>query len=145
MNPERARLLASRAHAGQVQPTGEPLIEHVRRVAVATPEFARPVAWLHEVLEWTTVSEEELLAEGVSEDELRALRLLTRTLGRGSESGYMAHMTMIARADGPAGVLARTVKMSDLKDRLVHPGSGTGGPRPPYERALRLIRTTGAA
>jgi hypothetical protein len=145
VNPERARLLASRAHAGQVQPTGEPLIEHVRRVAVATPEFARPVAWLHEVLEWTTVSEEELLAEGVSEDELRALRLLTRTLGRGSESGYMAHMTMIARADGPAGVLARTVKLSDLKDRLGNSGPAAGGSRPPYERALRLIRAAGAA
>jgi hypothetical protein len=61
-----------------MQPTGEPLIDHVRRVAVATPEFARPVAWLHEVLEWTSVSEEELLAEGVSDDELRAraLRLI---------------------------------------------------------------------
>ena len=73
------------------------------------------MAWLHEVLEWTSVSEEELLAEGVSDDELRALRLLTRTLGRGSESAYLAHITMIARAGGPAGVLARTVKVSDLK------------------------------
>ena len=145
MNVEQARLLASRAHSGQLQPTGEPLIEHVRRVAAATPEFARPVAWLHEVLEWTSVSEQELLAEGVTDEELRALRLLTRALGRGSESGYMAHTTMIARADGLAGVLARTVKLSDLKDRLGHPGPGTGGSRPPYEQALQLIRAAGAA
>lgn len=145
MNFERARLFASRAQRGQVQPTGEPLMDHIRRVAAATPEFARPVAWLHEVLEWTLVSEEELLADGVSDDELRALRLLTRTLGRGSESGYLAHVTMIARAAGPAGVLARTVKMSDLEDRLRHPGPGTGGSRPPYGRALRLIRDSRVA
>ena len=120
-------------------------MEHVTRVAAATPEFARPVAWLHEVLEWTSVPEEELLAEGVSDDELRALRLLTRTLGRGSESGYLSHVTMIARADGLAGMLARAVKVSDLKDRLRHPGPRLGGSRPPYERALRLILESPAA
>ena len=52
---------------------------------------------------------------------------------------------MIARADGPAGALARTVKGSDLEDRLRHPGPGTAGSRPPYERALRLIRAAEAA
>ena len=86
-----------------------------------------------------------MLAEGVSDDELRALRLLTRTVGRGSESAYLAHVTMIARADGPAGVLARTVKVSDLEDRLRHPNPETGGSRLPYERALRLILAAGAA
>jgi hypothetical protein len=145
VNVRRAQLLAERAHRGQLQPDGEPLIAHVRRVAAATPEFARPVAWLHEVLEWTTVAEEQLLAEGVSDGELRALRLLTRTVGRGSESGYLAHVALIARAGGPAGVLARTVKVSDLRDRLRHPGPGTNAQRPPYEPALRLILAAGVA
>lgn len=139
MNLARAQLLATRAHRGQRQPTGEPLIAHVRRVAAATPEFARCVAWLHEIFEWTSVSEQKLLAYGASDDELRALRLLTRTLGGTSESSYLAHITMIARASGPAGVLARAVKVADLEDRLRHPGPGTGGSRLPYERALRLI------
>ena len=103
------------------------------------------MAWLHEIFEWTSVSEEKLLADGASDDELRALRLLTRTVGGASESGYMAHVTMIARANGPAGVLARAVKVSDLEDRLRHPGQDTGGPRPPYERALRLILAAEAA
>jgi hypothetical protein len=145
VSPARAQLLATRAHRGQRQPTGEPLIAHVRRVAAATRQSARPVAWLHEILEWTSVSEEKLLAYGASDDELRALRLLTRTLGGSSESGYLAHVTMIARADGPAGVLARAVKVSDLEDRLRHPGPGTGESRPPYERALGLILAAEAA
>ena len=145
MNLARAQLLATRAHRGQRQPTGEPLIAHVRRVAAATPEFARCVAWLHEIFEWTSVSEEKLLAYGASDDELRALRLLTQTLGGGSEASYLAHITMIARANGPAGMLARAVKVSDLEDRLRHLGPGTGGSRPLYGRALRLILAAEAA
>jgi hypothetical protein len=145
VNLAPAQLLAKRAHRGQRQPTGEPLIAHVSRVAAATPEFARPVAWLHEIFEWTSVSEEKLLAYGASDDELRALRLLTRTLGGGSEASYLAHITMIARANGPAGMLARAVKVSDLEDRLRHLGPGTGGSRPLYERALRLILAAEAA
>jgi hypothetical protein len=52
---------------------------------------------------------------------------------------------MIARADGPAGVLARTVKVSDLNDRLRHPGPAAGGSRFPYERALARILAAEAA
>jgi hypothetical protein len=145
VNLAPAQLLARWSHRGQRQPTGEPLIAHVSRVAAATPEFARPVAWLHEIFEWTSVSEEKLLAYGASDDELRALRLLTRTLGGGSEASYLAHITMIARANGPAGMLARAVKVSDLEDRLRHLGPGTGGSRPLYGRALRLILAAEAA
>lgn len=50
---ERARELAHRAHAGQVDKAGRPYIEHVARVAAAVsddPE-AEAVAWLHDVLE----------------------------------------------------------------------------------------------
>ena len=49
----RARELAHRAHAGQVDKAGRPYIEHVARVAAAVaddPE-AEAVAWLHDVLE----------------------------------------------------------------------------------------------
>lgn len=50
---ERAKELAHRAHAGQVDKAGRPYIEHVARVAAAVsddPE-AEAVAWLHDVLE----------------------------------------------------------------------------------------------
>ena len=136
---EQARLVAFRLHRGQVEPGGAPLIAHVRRVAVGTPEFARPVAWLHEVLEWTAVAEEELLANGVSDDELRALRLLNRSTAHGSLDGYLAHIAMIARADGHAGKLARSVKLADLEDRIRHDHRQADGSRLPYEEALETI------
>lgn len=50
---ERAKALAYRVHAGQVDKAGRPYIEHVARVAAAVagdPE-AEAVAWLHDVLE----------------------------------------------------------------------------------------------
>jgi hypothetical protein len=139
LDVERARMLALRIHRGQLEPGGAPLIAHVRRVALATPEFARPVAWLHEALEWTSVAEEDLLAANVSEVELRALRLMNRSTARGSHDGYLAHIEMIARASGRSGRLARSVKVADLKDRIRHDHRQADGSRLPYESALELI------
>lgn len=50
---ERAKELAHRAHAGQVDKAGRPYIEHVARVAAAVADdpLAEAVAWLHDVLE----------------------------------------------------------------------------------------------
>lgn len=49
----RAKELAYRAHAGQVDKAGRPYIEHLSRVAdaVADDPEAEAVAWLHDVLE----------------------------------------------------------------------------------------------
>lgn len=49
----RAKALAHRAHAGQVDKAGRPYIEHVARVAaaVAYDPVSEAVAWLHDVLE----------------------------------------------------------------------------------------------
>lgn len=58
---QKAKDLAHRAHAGQVDKAGRPYIEHVARVAAAVsddPE-AEAVAWLHDVLEDCPGYEEE--------------------------------------------------------------------------------------
>ena len=139
MRVERARRIAERAHGGSLEPTGEPLIAHVSRVAKASPEFARPVAWLHEVFERSSIREEELLASGLTDEELRALRLLTRSTESRSEAGYVAHIDLIARSSGSAGDLARIVKRVDLEDRLQHPHRRADGWHPPYQFALALL------
>ena len=97
------------------------------------------VAWLHEVFEYTTISEEALLAEGVATDELRALRLLTRDNASRADSIYLAHIELLARARGPGAGIARSVKRADLADRVLHPATRTGGWSPPYERGLALL------
>jgi hypothetical protein len=137
----RARRIAERAHRGSIEASGDPAIAHVRRVAEASPVFAQAVAWLHEVLENSSVTEEVLLAGGlgITDEELRALRLLTRFSDSRSEEDYLAHIGHIARASGSAGEVARTVKRQDLGDRLGHPNLRPDGWHPPYRAALALL------
>jgi hypothetical protein len=102
MDADRAQALAETLHCGQREASGVPLLDHIRRVAAAVPGDARALAWLHEALEHTPVSAEALLAEGLSLDELRGLRLLTRDKSSRSKARYLAHVKLIARAEGRA-------------------------------------------
>ena len=144
MDPDRARALAERLHRGQRHRDGTRLIDHVRRVASAVPADARVVAWLHEALEHTAITEEALLADGVSRDELRAIRLLTRDLDLRSDEAYLAHVERVARARGPGADLARTVKRADLADRAHHASGNGAGWSPPYGAGLDVLHS-GAA
>ena len=140
MSAERARALAEALHQGQSDPGGAPLIDHVRRVAAAVPGDARVAAWLHEALEYTSISEHALLAEGLSREGLRALRLLTRHRDSRSDTIYLAHIEMIRRASGPGADIARTVKRADLADRTLKPPTRADGWSPPYELGLQILR-----
>lgn len=139
METARAQDLAERLHASDREDDGTPLLHHIRRVAgLATPE-ARPVAWLHEALGWTAVTEQELLLEGLDDDELRALRLLHMTTVPRTARAYLAHLELVARSAGESGRLARLVKIGDLRDRLAHPLAGNDGWSPPRARGLALL------
>jgi hypothetical protein len=139
MQIERARLLAERLHADDYEEDGSALLEHIRRVAGQVDADVQVVAWLHEVLEWTAVAEHELLGEGLDGEELRALRLLHRAPDAHSDGVYLAHVTLIARAAGRSGRLARRVKVADLQDRCLHPRVRADGWSPPYASALALL------
>ena len=97
------------------------------------------VAWLHEVLEYTAVTEETLLANGLAAEELRALRLLTRNNDSRADTTYLAHIELLARAAGPGASMARCVKRADLADRAAHPARRADGWTPPYELGLQLL------
>ena len=140
MDANLARLTAERLHAGDREEDGTPLLWHIRRVASSVPAEAQTAAWLHEALEWTAVSEQALLEEGLTSDELRALRLLHRAHASRAEDAYLAHIRLIANAAGPSGRLARLVKIADLEDRRLHPRVRGDGWAPPYARGLDLLR-----
>jgi len=101
-----ARRFAERVHAGGTDRYGVPLLDHVRRVAAAVSPEARTVAWLHEVLEFSDVTAGELRAAGATEDEVGAVRLLTRDP---DGDAFEAHVARIAAAPGRSGELARIV------------------------------------
>ena len=136
---EAAQGLAERVHAGSLDRYGLPLVDHVRRVAAGVPAEARAVAWLHEVLEYAAVSEDELRAADASEAEIGAIRLLSRDHG-GDDAAYLAHIEQIARAPGDAGRLARIVKQVDLVDRATHRATDPEAPAPPpHLKALDVL------
>jgi hypothetical protein len=142
IDTDRAQALAKRLHEGQRDADGAPLIDHVQRVAAAVGPDARVVAWLDEVLERTSVSEQALLEEGVSTAQLRALRLLTRDRESRSKASYLGHIELIAEARGDGAGIAREVKQADLEDRVRNRRTQTRGWAPPYQLALDVLRRT---
>lgn len=105
---DRAVQIAATAHAGQVDKQGEPYLLHVLRVALAVSDpDARIAAVLHDTVEDTDVTFEELEAEGFSPAVVEAVRLLTRTRGA-------PYADYVIRLKGNR--LARLVKLSDLAD-----------------------------
>jgi hypothetical protein len=139
LDAHRAQALAETLHREQRDAGGAPLIEHVRRVATAVPGESRVVAWLHELLEHTSISEAALLMEGLTMAELRALRLLTRDKDSRSSAIYLAHIELLARARGPGASIAQSVKRADLIDRVRHRSIRPDGWSPPYELGLEVL------
>ena len=111
---EVAHAAARRIHAGQISRSGEPLIEHVERVAHALPTELRGLAYLHEVLKRADGAMEEVRELGLNEIELAVLIPLTRR----PDETCRAYVMRIARADRKAGRIARAVKLADLDDHL---------------------------
>jgi hypothetical protein len=116
MDPTTARGIARSSHADAFDRFGERMIDHVERVAAAVAPEVRAIAFLHDVLEHSPTSLADLRAAGLTPLELEALELLTRAPGE----SYEAHTLRIAHAPGPAGALARAVKLADLDDHLGH-------------------------
>lgn len=110
MTYEDALEIALRAHRGQKDKVGEPYIRHVVRVAERVDgDDARVVALLHDVLEDTDHTSDDLRAAGVGEPLLGALELLTRR----DDEEYDAYVAEIA-----ANPLARAVKLADIADNV---------------------------
>ena len=106
---ELAESLARRVHHGIKDKSGAPYIDHPRRVAAKLAEpRAQVVAWLHDVLEDTETSEDELRVQfdGTIMDAVVAL---TKIEGEAPESYYAR-----VRANG----LALQVKLADIHDNL---------------------------
>jgi hypothetical protein len=133
MEANTAQAIASQIHAGQHDRFGEPIVAHLARVAAAVPPDAQGAAWLHDAIERTRVSVDELRDAGLTPTEIEALALLSRT----PAESYELYALRIAFAAGEAGRLARTVKLADLDDHIAHTSPPLDAP--PYRWARRHI------
>ena len=142
MPTTEARAIAERAHRWQVEPSGRPFIDHVRRVAGSVPAEAASVAWLHDVLEWTDLAEDDPALACLAPHERGALALLTRH-GGDDDDRFLSHLWGITVAPGAAGRIARAVKRADMQDRLRHPRDPGAAWKPPYTHALEVLALGG--
>ncbi len=105
---EKALQIAARAHEGQQDKHGQPYILHPLRVMNAVDdETAKVVAVLHDVVEDTSVTAEDLRREGFDEAVLAAVECLTHRHGE-----TYADYVVRCKADS----IARRVKLADLED-----------------------------
>jgi (p)ppGpp synthase/HD superfamily hydrolase len=100
--------LARRAHAGQTDKAGLPYIEHPLRVMHRLGgEHEQMAAILHDILEDTPITEQDLRAAGCPEPVIAAVRALTKHPGEPLEDS-------MARA--AASPIAQAVKRADIAD-----------------------------
>lgn len=133
---ERAIAIAQQQHAGQVDKAGRPYIEHPMRVMESMSNDAeRIVAILHDVIEDTDLTLDQLAAEGFPGDVLDALDSVTRREGETYEA-------FVGRAAGNA--IGRRVKYADLRDnadlrRIPAPTAADLARTAKYERAMAQL------
>lgn len=107
-----AEALATIAHSGQVDKSGRPYRNHLERVAsrLGPDTHSIIVAWLHDVIEDTEVTEQcirSVIGESVADDVL----VLTRRDGE-------TYKDYIARVCAHGSVEVCRVKLADLHDHL---------------------------
>ena len=109
---EDALRIALKAHEGQKDLDGNPVILHPMAVAVAGRNREEQVAGLlHDVVEDTGMTFDELLRLGVDETIVDALRLLTHT----DDMTYEEYVNRIATSGND---IALHVKYNDLQHNL---------------------------
>nr|WP_018262517.1 HD domain-containing protein [Methylobacterium sp. WSM2598] len=125
MTSADAKALARIQHAGQVDEAGEPFIEHLDRVAAAAEIRARharqaglstdvdaivQAAWLHDVVEDTPTTAEDLRAAGFAEPVIEMVQLLTPS----DDGRTCAERVAALIASGNLGAIL--IKLSDDED-----------------------------
>jgi (p)ppGpp synthase/HD superfamily hydrolase len=105
---DKALQIASKAHEGQKEKDGLPYILHPLRVMNSVEgEEAKIVAILHDVIEDTSVTEDDLRREGFDESIIAAVLYVTHR----KDESYADYVVRCKAND-----TARRVKLADLED-----------------------------
>lgn len=110
---DRAKEIATRAHEGQTRwDKKTPYISHPAAVAAACEKHGHicvAIAWLHDVIEDTSVSRLDLLDAGIPFDVAEAVLAMTKRDG----DDYLSYLLRV-KQNG----LAVVVKMEDIKHNM---------------------------
>ena len=135
---KKALCIAYKAHEGQVDKTGIPYIFHPFHLAESmTDENSTIVALLHDVIEDTDWTIDDLEKEGFNEDILTALKLMTHN----PPEPYMDYISRLSTCP-----VARQVKLADLyhnsdQTRVENPDEKMLKRWEKYDRAIQLLKS----
>ncbi len=129
---ERAKQLAIAAHEGQKRRQGTPYIEHPARVAAAVEARLKPIAWLHDVVEDTNLTTDDLKKAGFPSYVINAIDLLTH---KKEDTNMVYWKKILTNPDAAA------VKVADLKDNLSDQPNEYQKQK--YAKALKLFSGSG--
>lgn len=107
---EKAIIIATKAHSGQVDKAGESYVLHPLRVMMRLKtEEEKIVGVLHDVIEDTDITYEDLIKDGFSENIIEAIKGVTKIEGE-------SYMDFVRRTK--TNPISRNVKLSDLEDNM---------------------------
>ena len=108
---EAALEIAKKAHAGQVDKAGKPYIDHPMRVAerVKDDHDCFVLALIHDVMEDSNITAEELIESGIRAEIVEKAKILTHD----KDIPYLEYVNQIK-----ADPVATRVKLADLKDNM---------------------------
>lgn len=133
---EDAIMLAAEVHRGQLDKAGAPYILHPLRVMLQMQDdVARMAAVLHDVVEDSSLTLDDLRARGYPQEVLEAVDHLTHR----PDEDYMDYIRRLR-----PNALARRVKLADLADnmdmvRLPNPTERDLARLQRYAAALKLL------
>ena len=115
---DKAIEFASKAHAADYDFDGNPTILHPIAVGMmGNTDTERIVGFLHDVVEDTKYTFDDLIEEGFSNDVISALRLLTHD----KQMPYMEYIEQICESGNQTAI---NVKINDLKHNLARGKAG---------------------
>lgn len=104
---KKALKISFNAHKDQLDKSGIPYVYHPYELATQmTTEAETCVALLHDVVEDTPITFDDLIAEGFGEDIIEALRLMTHN----DDTPYFDYVRKIKN-----NPIAKNVKLADLR------------------------------
>ena len=125
--------IATQAHAGQTDRDGTPVILHPLTVGLmGHTDEERIAGFLHDVVEDSNYSFDDLLKAGIPEGVVNALRLLTHT----KDEPYIDYVQRIIDAGNP---IALQVKFNDLQHNYAR-GKAYPDLQEKHGKALQMVK-----
>ena len=134
---DKALEIAIKAHKGQRDLAGVDYIEHPKAVAnLVNSDEEKAVAYLHDVLEDTSITEKDLLQMGIPNNIVLAVKVLTKE----KNEPYTKYIERVKE-----NKLASTVKIADLQhnmnlSRIANPSKRDYERLEKYKRALTFLK-----